>query len=72
MTSIHALFRLHGFGCSSRLSWLLRLMELREVKERDVDRGRRHRSLTAAHAFDLTWCFIMEVFIDHSASFDGR
>ena len=72
MTSIHALFGLHGFGCSSRLSRLLGLVELREVEKRDVDRGWRHGSLTAAHAFNHTWCFIVQVFINHSAPFDGR
>ena len=46
----HALLRLGGLGGDAGLGRLLRLMQLREVKERDVHRGGWHRSFAANHA----------------------
>ena len=38
----HALLRLGGLRGDAGLSWLLRLMQLGEVEERDVHRGGWH------------------------------
>ena len=62
----HALLRLHCLGGRSRLGGLLRLVELCEVKQGDVNLGGWHRCLSIIYSISVILLGFISLLVDHS------